>query len=251
MRYYCFLIITGLLALPLGKLFSQDNAQKIVDKAIEKHGGALLEHTSISFKFRKENFTINIHGGTFEYIRLRNDSSGKVFKDVLSNDGFMRESDGNRITLTAEREKALLNSLNSVVYFSLLPYRLNDPAAIKVYQEKTVINSEPYHAVKVSFTKEDGGKDYEDAFLYWFHAEAHTMDFLAYKYQTDGGGIRFRSVSEVRMVKGIRFQNYINYKVEDLDTKLNDLPELWEKGELEELSRIELENLKVDISAGQ
>jgi len=60
------------------------------------------------------------------------------------------------------------------------------------------------------------------------------------------GGVRFRSAYNRRVIDGIIFQDFINYKAK-IGTPLFDLPSLYEKGELEELSRIEtkdIQNLK-------
>jgi hypothetical protein len=66
------------------------------------------------------------------------------------------------------------------------------------------------------------------------------MDFFAYSYQTEGGGVRFReSINKVK-VDGVIFQDYNNFKAE-LGTELSNLPSMFENKELELLSKIELE----------
>lgn len=37
------------------------------------------------------------------------------------------------------------------------------------------------------------------------------MDFLAYEYNVNGGGVLFREAFNSRMIEGMRFQDYINY----------------------------------------
>ena len=73
------------------------------------------------------------------------------------------------------------------------------------------------------------------------------MDYLAYSYETDGGGIRFRAAYNPREINGLRFQDYVNYKPQGLDVALKDLDYLYEQGSLIEVSKIELENVKVKI----
>ena len=69
------------------------------------------------------------------------------------------------------------------------------------------------------------------------------MDYLAYSYEVDGGGVRFREAYNTRKIGGVLFQDYVNYKhLKNTDVSTFDI--LFEKGELKELSRIELENVK-------
>ncbi len=117
---------------------------------------------------------------------------------------------------------------------------------MKTYLGETELNGERYHLVKVTFQAEGGGEHYEDEFLYWFGLEDSLMDYMAYSYHTDGGGVRMREVSEVIEVGGIRFQNYLNLKVEDKNTPVEKMQELYISGKLEKLSEINLENIRVE-----
>ena len=110
-----------------------------------------------------------------------------------------------------------------------------------------VFDGEPYHAVEVTFQQEGGGKDYEDAFVYWFHTERNTMDYFGYSYEVDGGGLRFRKAYNFRTIEGIRFSDFINFKAEYPKYSVHDLGSLYNQGVLEELSRIENENIQVRL----
>lgn len=224
----------------------RSEAQKIIDSAIDAHGGKYFETSKIDFDFRNIHYTIFKSPTAYEYIREFTDSTGKV-KDVLNNAGFVRTVNGTKIdTLTEERIGAFSRSVNSVAYFAFLPYGLNDPAAVKTYLGETELKGEKYHLVKVTFQPEGGGEHYEDEFLYWFGVEDHVMDYIAYSYHTDGGGVRMREVSGVTEVGGIRFQNYLNLKPEDKNTPVEKMQELYISGKLEKLSEIVLENIKVE-----
>ena len=61
---------------------------------------------------------------------------------------------------------------------------------------------------------------------------------MAYSYSVNDGGVRFRSAYNPRTIDGIRFQDYINWEA-PVGTPLKDLPALFEKDKLKELSRIE------------
>ena len=118
-------------------------------------------------------------------------------------------------------------------------------SAIKKYKGITSIKGKSYHQVEVRFQEENGGKDFEDVFLYWFNPDSFTVDYLAYSYITDGGGVRFREAINRRSVKGITFQDYINYKPQDKSTPLSEMANLFENDELVELSRIENVNIRI------
>lgn len=240
MLFVAFLLIVGLQACD-----QRSEAEKIVDLAIEAHGGKAFERSQIEFDFRDIHYQIYKTADSFEYTREFTDSTGLI-KDVLNNSGFVRTLNGTRVdTLTEERIGAFSRSVNSVAYFAFLPYGLNDPATIKEYLGEVSLNGENYHLIKVTFEQEGGGEDFDDQFLYWIDAEDYYVDFLAYSYHTDGGGVRMREVSTSQEVGGIRFQNYLNYKPENKVTPVEDLQELYETGQLELLSEINLENIKV------
>ncbi len=240
---HCLLFLAFLV--PLSGCDHRSEAQKIVDLSIAAHGGKAFENSKIDFDFRNIHYTIYKTPKAFEYIREFTDSTGTV-KDVLNNTGFTRTVNGAKIdTLTEERIGAFSRSVNSVAYFAFLPYGLNDEAAIKTYLGETELEGEKYHLVKVTFVPEGGGEHYEDEFLYWFGQEDHLMDYMAYSYHTDGGGVRMREVSGVMEVGGIRFQNYLNLKASDEKTPLDMMEELYTSGKLGKLSEINLENIRV------
>jgi hypothetical protein len=223
-----------------------NDAQKIIDQCIEVHGGSSYETAIINFDFRERNYQILKSLKGYQYIRSFRDSTGLV-KDLLSNNGFIRSVNGTPQELSEERIAAFSNSINSVAYFAFLPFGLNDAAVIKKYVRKTELDGAPYHVIKVTFSANGGGEDFEDTYLYWIHAENFTLDFLAYDFLTNGGGVRFRKVLNRQTVNGIVLQDYINYEPKDKSSKLEDMEDLYRKGELEVLSEIILENTSVKI----
>jgi len=81
--------------------------------------------------------------------------------------------------------------------------------------------------------------------LYWINEETGIIDYLAYNYIVNGGGVRFREAINSRKINDIVFQDYINYKPESKETPLNELDNLFENGQLKELSRIISEDITV------
>jgi hypothetical protein len=221
--------------------------QRIVDRLIAAHGGEIIHRSVIDFDQRGRHYRATRTDGVFQYERLFEDSTGAV-RDVLNNDGFYRQIDGTRVALEAERARAFESSVNSVLYFALLPYNLNDAAVQKRYLEETVVEGEPYHKIEVTFRQEGGGKDFEDRFIYWIHRDRYTMDYLAYDFLIDGGGSRFRKAVNPRVINGVRFADYENYVADDLQQPglaIETYDRRFEAGTLRLLSEIKMENIVV------
>ncbi len=238
----------GLFLLSLLLFFAcqpKNEAQKIIDQAIAKHGGAQLSHAQLSFDFRERHYEVKLNQGQFQYESMFEDSLGNTLHDELDNEGFSRKVNGEEINLSEEDNSRFTNSLNSVVYFALLPYYLNDQAVNKKLLGQTMIKGEPYHEIEVTFNQEGGGADHEDVYIYWVHQQNKTMDYLAYSYHTDDVGTRFREAYNVREIGGIRFADYINYEGTLENFSLEDYETLFEEGKVKEFSRIELKNIEV------
>ncbi len=220
------------------------DAQAIVSKSIEVHGGDLYENSNIEFSFRNRDYKIHRDGGIFNYERIFTDSLG-TFHDFLNNDFFAREIGGQHFRLTDADSLAQANSLNSVIYFAILPYLLNDPAVYKTMLDDVEIDGETYYKIKVSFSPEGGGVDFEDEYVYWFNKESFTLDFLAYSFHVNGGGTRFRKAINRREINGITFQDYENYTAETEVENIANFDELFMNQSLKEVSIIDLKNIVV------
>lgn len=216
-------------------------AQKLLKKTFEAHGGERYRDAEYVFTFRKKDYRFKNDGDNYRYesVSLKD---GVTTVDVLDNGNFIRTVDGDTVTLDAKQINAGTGSLNSVIYFATLPAKLIDPAVNLALGAPTEIKGQKYEVLQVSFDEEGGGSDHEDQYCYWVNAESGRIDYLAYNYQVNGGGVRFRSAYNPRVVDGIVFQDYINYKAA-VGTELETLPKLYEAGELKELSRIETEDV--------
>ena len=219
--------------------------QQVVDKAIAFHGMEQLNNSSFSLTFREMDYTYTMKDGRYKYTRTQTDSLGREVVDILTNEGHLRLTNGDTTEVTEEKSAAYSRSVNSAIYFFRLPFGLNDDAVIKSYQGTTDIKGKTYHEVRITFKQEGGGEDFDDVFLYWFDTEDYRMDYMAYLYHTDGGGLRFREAINQRRVEGVLVQDYINYKPADESIDINTIDELFEAGELEELSRIINEQVQI------
>jgi hypothetical protein len=223
----------------------RSEAEKIVDQSILAHGGSKFESAKISFDFRDRSYQIFKSTSAFEYIRAFSDSTGQV-KDILNNQGFTRFVNAEVVELEEKREKAFTNSVNSVAYFAYLPYGLNDQAVFKNLVGETEIEGNKYHVIKVTFSEDGGGEDFDDEFLYWIHQETFLVDYLAYSYHTDGGGVRFRKAIKKHEIGGLILQDYENYKPADESAPVEEMEALYKAGKLQLLSEILLENVVVE-----
>ncbi|MFN7115632.1 MAG: DUF6503 family protein [Saprospiraceae bacterium] len=234
--------------MPMPVPAEKTEAQRIVDQVIEKHGGKAIANSIIKFTFRDRQYKATRRGESFEYERAWTDSTGQQIRDVMNNGGMYREINGKRMEISKEDQSKYSNSINSVIYFALLPYFLNDRAVIKEYLGEVNIKGKAYHKIKVTFQQEGGGKDHEDEYVYWFNRDSLTMDYLAYNYLTDGGGARFREAYNVQYVNGVRFADYTNFKPKDATNRdVITFDDLFTNGNLEELSKIENQNIEVII----
>lgn len=221
----------------------------LIDDAIAAHGGARFDNVQLRFEFRDRTYFLHNQTGRFRYERTFRDSLGQV-RDVLDNDGFRREVEGRPVPLSPADSQKYANSLNSVAWFALLPYPLKAPAVKPRYLGERTIRGETYHEVEVTFDPNGGGVDYQDRFVFWFHHSRRTMDYLAYRFHTDGGGTRFREAVNVRRQQGLRIADYRNYTVADTDMPLERYPERLEAGSLELVSVVAKENLQVTMLPG-
>lgn len=218
--------------------------QKIIDKAIEVAGGDKFLKSTIEFDFRNRHYITRRTGGTFSHERIFNDSAATIH-DYLTNEGFYREINDERAIIPDSMAAKYTRSVNSTIYFALLPYGLNDPAVKKKFLGKTTFDGQPYFTLEITFAQEGGGEDFNDIFLYWVHEKTFTIDYMAYLYYTDGGGLRFRKAYNPRKVNGILFLDYINYKPKEDSATIDQIEDLYKQNALEELSKIELKNIKV------
>jgi hypothetical protein len=218
--------------------------QEIIDQCIRVHGGDKYLQAEIGFDFRDRHYITRRNGGVFSKERIRKDSTG-VIHDILTNGGFIREINGKTAAIPDSMAVKYTASINSVIYFALLPYALNDPSVNKTFLGTTQMDGQPYYKVQVTFGP-DAGEGHQDIFYYWIHQKNFTLDYLAYHYLEDGKwDTRLRKALNRNTVGGILFQDYINYKPDKPDQPFEQVEEMFKSQTLVELSRIELKNITV------
>ncbi|MDG1039590.1 MAG: deoxyribose-phosphate aldolase [Polaribacter sp.] len=220
-------------------------AQQIIDQSILANGADLVANAQIEFDFRDNAYTAIRANGIFKLIKSFKNNNFDLISDVISNTGFRRTLNGNLIHIPDSIATEYASSVNSVHYFSVLPYGLNDKAVKKKLLGTSSINSKEYYKVEISFTEDGGGEDFEDIFIYWINKTSFKIDYLAYSFHVNGGGKRFREAINQRVVNNIHFADYNNFKLKNASTKLENLDQAFLNSQLIKVSEVRLENVKV------
>ena len=220
--------------------------EAIVDSVYHKNGSGLIDKSNISFDFREFQYAYlqGVHG--VKQSRKFIDDKGQVIVDTWQGDSLTRTINGELVNLSKKDENAFKNSINSVFYFAYLPKALKDPAVITELLNEVEINEKMYYKIKVTFNEEGGGEDFHDIFIYWVGIEDYAMDYMAYQYFTNDGGIRFRAVDQVKEVNGILFKDYLNYAPkENLMNDYLSVDNVFSNDGMKLVSEIRLENIVV------
>ncbi|WP_242535606.1 DUF6503 family protein [[Muricauda] lutisoli] len=219
--------------------------QEIVDNSIADSGGKLFNDHKVTFDFRDKSYVSENVDGQRVFKRI-SDLDSITIMDVKRGNDFERYMNDSLVMVHDTMAVKYANSVNSVHYFVRLPYGLNDGAVNKELLGKETIDNKQYYKVKVTFDQQGGGDDFEDTYLYWFDIDSFKPNYLAYDFHVNGGGQRFRKAYNERYVNGIRFVDYENYKPKNDGTDILEIGQLYNQGELELLSKIELKNITVE-----
>jgi hypothetical protein len=219
------------------------SAQEVLNKAIAKHGFDTKKELDVTFEFRNKFFEADLSGASNLMRRVIKEGD-QTIEDIIENDSFLHKVNNEIVLLDSELSLISSSDMRSVIYFALLPYGANDGAINKELMPSIKVKGESYYKVEVTYGNNGGGKRFENVFVYWIHQKNFTVDYLAYSYYVNGGGVRFREAYNQREIKGVRFQDYINYTI-DKDFPAHELDYAFESGQLKEISRIELENISV------
>ncbi len=220
------------------------HAEEVVARAIEEAGGDRYGKSHIEFEFRDRTYSSHWENGRQVLKRITTTDSA-VIVDTRKGEDFERTIGDSVVVVPDSMAGRYSRSVNSVHYFAYLPHGLDSRAVNKELLGIVELDGRSYYKVRVTFDKQGGGEDYQDIFVYWFDTETFRPGFLAYEYYTDGGGLRFRQGYNDRTVGGLKFLDYKNFKAE-APVPVTELDSLFELGQLEELSVIELQNIRVN-----
>ncbi|HLW30430.1 MAG TPA: DUF6503 family protein [Brumimicrobium sp.] len=221
--------------------------EEIIDSVYYKYGSEEINSSNIYFEFRDFKYAYEQDQAGVKRSRKFTNDKGEEVYDVWQGNDLARTINGKQVQLTEKDEKAYINSINSVFYFAFLPKALKDPAVNTELIDEVEIKGKMYYKIKVTFDEQGGGDDFHDIFLYWIGIEDYSMDYFAYQYFTEGGGVRFREVIGKREVGGICFQAYNNYgPKENIMDRYEEVDAIFIENGLELVSEIKLENIRVE-----
>jgi hypothetical protein len=220
---------------------------EIVDRAIALHGGDRYRHSRARFELCSKpgcyEVSAAVDGGLYEY-RVKGPVRGGVREVVATNDRVLHWSNGRVMEVTPEGEVALRDWVMGRVYFSFLPYRLDDDSVV---QEDLGLESwagRELHKVKVTFVPHSS-TDADDEFVYWFDPQTGRLEQFAYSFAGSPGGLRFRRLYNFRRIGGLLFSDQENWgaagdelRVEQIDSDF--------VASMERISTVELQNVQVD-----
>ena len=244
-RFLCCLFLISLTSCKTDKKLL--TAQQIIDNSIKVSGVDKVHNSTLSFNFRDKKYIAERNSGVFVLKRISAKKDLQI-EDQLSNQGFQRLINSRASMVADSMAVKYIESINSVHYFSVLPYGLNDKAVQKKLLKSTIIKGKKYYKVQITFNEDGGGVDFDDVFIYWIGIADFKIDYLAYTFHVNGGGMRFREVRKEHLIEGTRFLDYNNFKPEDTNTKLSDLDKAFENNKLIKASEINLENIKITFN---
>lgn len=220
-------------------------AQQIIDLSIDRAGGNLYTCSHIDFVFRDRTYSLEYEDQS-KILKRIFEIDSSIIVDIRKNSSFERVIDNNSVIVPDSMARKYANSINSVHYFAYLPYGLNDPAVNKRLLGERSLKGKDYYVLEITFDEQGGGDDFEDIYIYWINKQTFAPDFLAYEFHVDGGGMRFREAYNERIIEGIRFVDYTNYKPAE-SVSIYNIDQLYENNRLELLSQIELKNIQVNV----
>lgn len=244
MKSWYLILVLGVVLSCKDKV-KEPSAQEIVVKSIAACGGEAYSNSNISFRFRDMEYTASGSASNRILTRSFQQDSFSI-KDVRTNKDFKRYVNDSLVVLSDSLANVYANAVNSVHYFAYLPYGLNDEAVIKRYLGTVTLKGKEYHKVEVTFDQEGGGDDFDDIYVYWFNTNTYKPEYLAYEFHVNGGGHRFRKAFNERVVGGIRFVDYQNYKNPALENPIHEIDNSYESESLDLLSEVKLEEIKVN-----
>ena len=207
----------------------------IIQKAIEYSGKEKIKDNKVTFEFRNKTYISDRVCNHFHLTRI--DSSNQI-KDVFYKDEIKRRIKGKSVSLADTTSSNIKSSINSVHYFVHLPYRLKDPAVQAQRLKNDTINDQAYYQLQVKFKEDGGGEDHQDIYHYWFDQEDFSLDYLAYKFYTNDGGMRFRAKRVEKRFNGIVFQDYDNFKPTSDTLQMDELITAYQNNQMEKVSEI-------------
>ncbi len=218
----------------------------IVDRAIEQHGGELYRHSETELDLCSKSgcfqVTARIDGDQWAYT-ISGKSGDSQLRVHSAHDALIVQRDGAEEAVAADPQR-FHDWAMARVYFCFLPFRLNDPSVFKQDLGLVDWDGRRLHQVKVTFqagTSTDAGDEY----MYWFDPETARLEYLAYSYDDNGGGLRFRRAVRHRRVGGVLFFDQENHGIDGPGLSVDAIDADFVRDSMRHVSTVRLEGIEV------
>lgn len=210
-----------------------DSARWVLDRTLAYHGGALYYDADLSFAARNRTYKARFDSIGFRYERrLRMMNQAAV--DIVDQNGFRREVDGERIRMAPGDRDESAFSLGQVVLFAFFPHFLRDSMVdahyLGTYRFKP--EGKMYYRVGFHFRQYWAGFSTEEEYLCLVDTSTFALAYIAYSFKRNGGGLRLLEVSGLIEDGGVHLLNYNSYVPESTEPYLPLLLDKYSKGEL-------------------
>ncbi len=236
-----------LVSIPASGRDAAQHRLEIVDRAIEHHGGEIYRHSETELDLCSKS-------GCFQVVaRMDGDAwtykvSGKSrdsHQEVIStHDRLTVRRDGSEVTVAADQEQGFRDWAMARVYFCFLPFRLNDPSVLKQDLGLVDWDGRSLHKVKVTF-EAGSSTDAGDQYMYWFDPETARLEYLAYSYDDNGGGLRFRRAVRHRRIGGLLFFDQENFGADGPGLSVDAIDAAYVRDSMRHVSTVRLEDIQV------
>lgn len=224
----------------------------IVDRAIAFHGGDLYRASTTTLDVCSKSGCYHVvarqDGDLYEHV-----VSGQVGEHQrrvrATNDTVEVWQDGAPVAVADSEAQRYRDWVMQRIYFSFLPYRLNDPSALKEDLGVVDWRARSLHKVKVTFAS-GSSTDAQDEYLYWLDPETGQVELFAYSYEGRPGGLRFRRAINHRRVNGILFFDQENLGVEGDGLKVDAIDPAYVEQQMRPVSTVELREVTVEARPG-
>ncbi len=219
----------------------------IVDRSIAYHGGSRYDDSQTDLEMCSGSgcydIGVRMNNGLYRY-DVTGTIRGVDRRVVSTNDGLEMWVDGRPVEIPADQVSAVRDWAMARVYFSFLPFRLNDDSVFKEDQGLETWDGRSLHRVKVTFAA-GSSSDSSDEYLYWFDPKTGKLEQLAYSFEGQPGGLRFRKGVRYRRIGDILFFDQENFGVEGDQYKIDQInPEFVQT--MKHVSTVELRQIKVE-----
>jgi hypothetical protein len=219
----------------------------IVDRAVAFHGGHVLSNSETRLEMCSKsgcsNLRARVKGGEFDLEAAGKVSAGER-RVRITNDTVDWWENGEPQAVDGERRQALRDWVMARIYFTFLPFRLNDESAYKQDLGLEEWDGRDLHKVKVTFTP-GTSTHAQDEYLYWFDPESGRLEQFAYSYATSGGGLRFRRTFNHRQIGGVWFFDQENWGVEGPDLSVDLVSPEYVESAMRHVSTIRLDKIQL------